>query len=415
MQKSLNREISLTSLIAYYFSTIVGVGIFIVPLFAAKIAGPASLLAWGFALLCAYPFAMIFAHISELNQVSGSIQVFLEKTWGTGFGRAMALFFVISAIFGNALLGFSAARYFNELFGLDWNIYLLGCILLWFPVFFNLMSIGISSRIQTFSLIALIAVIEIIVITALPSYNIENLKPFAPNGYGAVWPAVVICFYSIVGWENVDAMAEEVQNPGKSYKKAVRIAIALIALFYLSIAFTVVCVMDHFTISETKTVLSAILSISMGSVAARIGSVIGVILLMLAANAWILGTSRIIFALARAGILPRGLAKISRSSIPGLAVISQMLPYSIISMALVLFDVSEDSIVEVTALNYLLLYTIIFFSCAKSFKNITYKSMSMIAMLIVSILLLQSEISKIGVCIAILLCCFCYVFLLKKK
>jgi amino acid efflux transporter len=415
MSKALRREIGLLSLVVYYFSTIVGVGIFIVPLFAAKLAGPASLVAWGVALLCAYPFAMIFAHISQTNQVSGSIQKFLEKTWGNNFGKAMALFLVVSALFGNALLGFSAARYCNELFEIELNVFLLGCAFLWLPIFFNLMRIGVSSKIQTFALIGLVVLIEMVVITAIPQYQVTNLEPFAPNGWGAILPAVMICFYSIVGWENVDAMAEEVKNPGKSYKKAVQIAIGVIALFYLSIAFTVVAIMDHATISSTKTVLTAILKISMGHAASKAGGVIAITLLILAANAWVLGTSRIIFALARDGILPKSIARLSTNDVPHLAVMSQMVFYSLISLVLVVLSVSEDTVVEVTSLNYLLLYIIIFFSGMKSFRNSRFKVISAVAMAIVLVLLLQSSVEKIGLCILIMLICLFYVFIGNKK
>jgi amino acid efflux transporter len=415
MEKVLRREITLLSLVAYYFSTIVGVGIFIVPIFAAKIAGPASLIAWLIALLCAYPFAMIFAHISQTNQVSGSIQKFLEKAWGEKFGRAIALFLVISALFGNALLGFLAARYFNELFDVELNVFLLGCGFLWIPTLFNLVSVGLSSRIQTIALITLVIVVELVVISAVPQYRVANFEPFVPNGWGAVLPAVMICFYSIVGWENVDAMAEEVKSPSKSYRKAVQIAIGVISVFYLSIGLTVVAIMDHATISSTKTVLTAILSISMGPVASKVGGVIAMTLLILAANAWIFGTSRIIFSLARDGLLSKGLAKLSGQGVPYMAVISQMVIYSIIAMTLVVLSVSEDAVVEVTSLNYLLLYIVIFFSGVKSFRSQSYKMLSGAAMLVVLVLLLQSSVDKVGLCILMLLACMFYTYFGKRR
>src|SRR5258706_7877552 len=186
----LNRELDLTALVVYYFSTIVGVGIFIVPLFAAKLAGPAALISWVIALLCAYPFAMIFAHLSQRYQVSGSIQKFLEDAWGKKFGRSMALFLVVSALFGNALLVFSAAHYFNEFAGTNHNIYILGFAFLIIPVMFNLLKIGLSSKIQTLSLITLVVLVEVVVISSIPNYNIENLTQFAPNGLAAIIPAI---------------------------------------------------------------------------------------------------------------------------------------------------------------------------------------------------------------------------------
>ncbi len=414
MNKVLRREITLLQLVAYYFSTVVGVGIFIVPLFAAKIAGPASIVAWILSLICAYPFAMIFAHISQANQVSGSIQKFLENSWGKKFGGAIALFLVLSALFGNALLGFAAARYFNELFSCDFNVFLLGCVFLLIPMLFNMLEVGLSSKIQSIALVALVVIVEAIVITAIPHYDAKNLIPFAPNGWQAIIPAMTICFYSIVGWENVDAMAEEVKNPGASYTKAVKVAMCLIAAFYLSIAFTVIAIMNHGEILQTTTVLSAILAISMGEFSGKIGSVIAIVLLILAANAWVFGTSRIIFSLARDNVLPPLLSKISVTGLPYASILVQMIFYLAISVILVLFSVSEDTIVEVTSLNYIILYMIIFFSGFIKFKKSFYKFLSCAAMLLTFFLFCQSSMLKIGTCILMLLLCLLYTYSLKN-
>jgi amino acid efflux transporter len=399
--------------VVYYFSTIVGVGIFIVPLFASKIAGPASLISWIVALLCAYPFAMIFAHISQRYQVSGSIQKFLEDAWGVKFGRSMALFLVVSALFGNALLGFSAAYYFNEFAGTNHNIYILGFAFLIIPVMFNLLRIGLSSKIQTLSLITLVVLVEVAVISSIPNYSFENLTPFAPNGLAAIIPAIAICFYSITGWENVDALAEEVKDPVKTYRKAAKVAVLLISLFYLSIAITVALVMDYSSVLDTNTILTAILNISLGAVAGKIGGLIAIILLVLGANAWVFGTSRIIYALARDSILPRGLTKISTNNIPHSAVIAQMIPYLLIALGFVFADLNQDTVIEITSLNYLLLYTIIFFSGIKAFTTHRLKLLSALAMCITAILLLQSAYHTVGMSVVLLSLCFVYVFFFR--
>jgi len=313
------------------------------------------------ALLCAYPFAMIFAHISQRYQVSGSIQKFLEDAWGNKFGKSMALFLVVSALFGNALLGFAAAQYCNEFLNSEYNIYWIGLAFLIVPVLFNLLKVGLSSKIQTFSLISLVVLVEAVVVSSVPEFNSNNLEPFFPNGWGAIIPAVAICFYSITGWENVDALAEEVKDPVKTYRKAAKIAVGLIALFYMSIALTVVLVMDYEALGDVNTILTAILNVTLGATASKLGGAMAIVLLVLGANAWVFGTSRIIYALARDGILPKSLTKISSNKVPYYAVMAQLIPYFLIAASFVFADMHQDTVVEITSLNYLLLYTIIFF------------------------------------------------------
>lgn len=411
---TLNRQLGLVSLITYYFSTIVGVGIFVVPLIVAKMAGPASIISWIIVLICAYPFATIFAYISQKYQVSGSIQKFLEESWGLKFGRSIALFLVLSALFGNALLSIAASKYFNEIFKCDYNLYLLSLFFLIIPIFFNLLQIGLSSKIQTFTLIVLVILLEAIVISAIPHHDFAKLTPFAPNGYNMILPTVSICFYSIVGWENVDAIAEEVKDPGKNFKTAAKIAIMLISFFYLSVALTIVFTLDYKSLANATTILSAILSITMGVTASKFGGLVAMVLLILGANAWILGTSRVIFALARDNILPKKLALIS-NNIPRNAVIMQIIPYSLIALTFALLNVSEDLVVEITSLNYLMLYALIFFSGVKYFASKNYRILSCCAMIVTLIFIFQSNYKALYISLLLLMMCITYVYKFRSK
>jgi len=358
---------------------------------------------------------MIFAHISQRYQVSGSIQKFLEDAWGNKFGKSMALFLVVSALFGNALLGFAAAQYCNEFLNSEYNIYWIGLAFLIVPVLFNLLKVGLSSKIQTFSLISLVVLVEAVVVSSVPEFNSNNLEPFFPNGWGAIIPAVAICFYSITGWENVDALAEEVKDPVKTYRKAAKIAVGLIALFYMSIALTVVLVMDYEALGDVNTILTAILNVTLGATASKLGGAMAIVLLVLGANAWVFGTSRIIYALARDGILPKSLTKISSNKVPYYAVMAQLIPYFLIAASFVFADMHQDTVVEITSLNYLLLYTIIFFSGIKIFTTHRLKGLSAAAMLITAYLLLQGAYHVIGISVLLLLVCFSYVYFLPRR
>lgn len=414
---TLSRQIGLLPLVVYYFSTIVGVGIFLVPLHAARIAGPASLLSWLLVLVMIYPFAIIFAHISQLYQVSGSIQKFIEDAAGFKFGKAMALFMTITAMFGNSLLGYAAARYLMELIGYDNPEFpmILGLGVLTISCLFNLISMSLSSKIQTIALVTLVVILELIAIASLPSYKIGNITPFMPHGFESIVPAMLICFYSVVGWENVDAIAEEVKEPVKTYKRAIKSALIAIALFYMSIAITVTFVMSPDQIRESNTVISTLLKITLGETAAKAGGVLAIILLFLGANVWILGTSRIIFALARDRVLPEILASVNKDKIPVMAVVSQLIIYAIISVVMIVTKVEENTIIEIASLNYLLLYMVIFFCGVKKFTTRRLKLLSGFSIVISSLLLVHSANHVLGLSLALAMICFIHVYLIKRK
>lgn len=62
--KSLQRNIGMPQAIALYIGAVLGSGVLIVPGLAAEMAGPASLLAWGFMTLLILPLALSMGLLS---------------------------------------------------------------------------------------------------------------------------------------------------------------------------------------------------------------------------------------------------------------------------------------------------------------------------------------------------------------
>ena len=415
--KSLKRSIGVLQLVIFYFSTIVGVGIFVVPLEAAKKAGPASIIAWISVLLMAYPFAMIYARISQRYKVSGSIQKFVEEVFGTKYGQILALFLVLTALFGDTLLGFSAARYLIELLGLENKdaVYWLCPFMLLVPVLMNLQAVARSAKIQSITLIVLVSLVLFIVLTAVPSYDYSNLEPFAPFGYSSILGAIVICFYSIVGWENVDAMAEEVIDPVKTYGKAIKISLAAISIFYLMLVATVLLVLDHNSLATSNTILTTLISKLYGAQYSALGGVVAITLLLLGANAWIFGTSRFIYALARDKVLPTFLTKMNKNSVPYNAVLIQMFFYVFMASIMGYLAFEEMAIVEMASLNYLMLYSFVFAAGIRGFTTYRLKALSLMALAVAGFFLVQSVNSRIMLSFVSLAVCVSYVLFVKRN
>jgi len=414
----LSREINTLSLVAYYFSTVVGAGIFIVPVLAARIAGPASLASWFLALLLAYPFAMIFSHISQRYKVSGTIQKFIEDCTTIKFGESMALFLIASAMVGNFLLGYTSAGYITELFSIECDsiICLITFCVMSASCGFNLANIGLSSKIQTFAVFLLIFVVATVVATSVPHFNIDNLEPFAPNGYSSILAACVLCFYSVTGWENVVAMAEEVKDPNKTYKRAIKVAIALIAFFYLALVITMILVMTPAQIDSKATIMSALLTNAIGESAGVVGSLIAIFLLFLGCNAWIMGTSRIIFALSRDRVLPKVFSYVNKDShIPVGGILAQLIFYGFLSFLMYLINLDNNELAEIASLNYLMLYTLIFFCGLRNFTTTRLKVLAALALSATTILLIHSTSDSLQISFVIALCCFLYVYLPKVR
>jgi len=420
---TLKREIGLLSLIAYYFSTIVGAGIFIVPIITIGKAGPAAIISWSIALLSTIPFALVFAHISSRYKISGCIQKFLEESGGIKFGRSIALYLTITVIIGNALLSITASNFIIQALGSDFSqimdgyalvfIVSIGAILL--PTLFNLFEVGVSSKIQTISVIVLVVLVEVVVVVSLPHAKLTNIVPFAPHGYDAIYAAAILCFYSVIGWENVDAMAGEVKDPNVNYKKGIKYAIVMIGVFYLSIVVTTILVLDVANIDASVSIVTLLLSVAFSEDISRFATIFSVILILLGLNAWVLGSSRLIFALARDSVIPKYFSHLNAKSIPRNAIVLQGVICLSISFIIMLFRLDIDYILELASLAYLLLYTLIFFCGVKSFTTRKLKLLSLAAMLITAFFINESNNEVMSVVTSLLLCCFVYVYFIVGK
>jgi amino acid efflux transporter len=308
--RELPRTLGARQLVAYYVSSLVGVGLLATPLLTARIAGPACLIAWGVLVLVSYPFAHVFARISIAHPHSGGIASFVERVFGSRTGDAVGLLLVAAMVTLTTVMGMVTAQYLGAL-GSPSPVP-LGLAAISVSVLINLIGLRLGSKVQAAALLALIATLIALLILSAPHARPQNLTPFAPAGWTAVGSAAVICFFAFLGWENVATLAEEVRDPEKTFAQAIKWATAIIAALYLALAAMTMLVLAPGSVSPERTVLSALLTAGAGEQAARVGESIAVGVLIIATNAWVLGCSRLIYALARDGVLPRRLSTLSR-------------------------------------------------------------------------------------------------------
>jgi amino acid efflux transporter len=413
----LKRKLGLWALVAYYFSTIVGVGIFLVPMRTAKIAGPASIISWLLILFLSYPFATIFARIAQNFPVSDSIPRFIQEVLGKKLGKTIAFFFLITTTLGNPLLGIEAARNIQNLLGSSdlTQMYILSMVIMTASSLFNMLGIEISSRIQSIMLAVLIIVIVGTMFISVPKAEMHHFTPFAPHGLSSILVAATLSFYSIVGWENVSAIAEEVKNPQKTFNRAIVLALILIAGFYSLIVLTVITVLPEEMLQGDKTILASLLTLSISPEVGRVGNLITFCLLFLGANVWILGSSRLMFSLARERLLPKGIAQVNvDTGIPQNAVIVQWVGYMIVFAVMAYVGAKEDGLVSTCSLNYMLLYFIVFGCAIIYFKELAMKILSIISFTVIAALLPQ-DMDSLLFSLAIFLFCLLYVYKIRKK
>ena len=112
---ALAKHIGTKELIAFYISSIVGVGVLVIPGYAAQIAAAASFISWVLLSMISIPVALVFSKMAIHFPSSGGIPYFIEKTFNQTLGRSLALLLSFSMVVGNPIMGLASAYYLRDL------------------------------------------------------------------------------------------------------------------------------------------------------------------------------------------------------------------------------------------------------------------------------------------------------------
>lgn len=383
----LRRILTTRDLVVYYVSSLVGAGLLAAPGIALERAGPASLVAWGLLTAAAFPIAGVFARFSAQYPSAAGVAFMVRKAFGWRPGMAVGLLLVLINWTANPILGLVAARYFAALMGWEGHttILLVGFAVMSLGVVLNVLGIRIASRVQLALVISLIVGLLTVMVVSLPAAQGDHLTPFAPHGWSAIGGAILAGFFSFFGWENVSHAADEVRDPHHSYPRAAVWAPLIIGALYCSLALIVVLVISDTADVDRVAVLDALLRVSQGEDAARLGSALAVILLIVTTNAWVMGASRLTYALARDGVIPKWISHVSpRNGAPVAALAFLEAWYIVDFVVLYILGGDEEILIPFTAATILIVYIGTFLAGFRLFEDRFTRLLVFLAMLSVS-------------------------------
>ncbi|WP_406600678.1 APC family permease [Leptospira sanjuanensis] len=332
----LKRSLNLFDSISLMFSSMVGPGIFITTGYILhQVPNPnIVLLAWILGGFLAVAGAMSYAKSASLFPYAGGDYVYLKEAYSPIVAFAsgwLSLSINFSASISLSALAFSKS--FFSLINPSWDIYffefpflgltisigtaqmLAMCAILLFTII-NFFGISTASRIQNlFTGVKILGLVSFVVLGfIIGNYDTSrfqsfSLLPYGWSGMESLLAGVIPVTYSYLGWNMITYVAEEVKDPDKNIYKAVLYSCALVTTLYILINF---------------------LFLSSGSVAELSGDRIGITassalfgpkatILITAFICWaflgsisayIIGGSRIYFAMARDGFFFQNMAKL---------------------------------------------------------------------------------------------------------
>jgi amino acid efflux transporter len=310
---------------ALYAGAVLGAGVLALPALAARLAGPASVLAWAGLIALSVPVAGAFAALGRRYPDGGGIATFVARAAGPRMSAAAGWWFYFAVPAGAPCTAYVGGQYVGHALGWGRPAQLaVAAVLLAAAFGSNYAGLRLSGRLQL-ALVGMLALLLLIaVLVAAPHARSANLTPFLPHGWAPVGAAASLLFFSFAGWEAVTHLSGEFRDP-RRIPLVTALAVGVVGVLYLGLALVSVAVLG--TRSGDATVpLTLLLATGIGDAARWLTGVAAVLLTFGSMNAYLAGASRLGAALGRDGALPAWLARggaageVPRRSLTALAV-----------------------------------------------------------------------------------------------
>jgi len=318
----LRKSIRLREGVFMYVGSVLGSGILVTAAIAASLAGPASMISWILLSLLSYPIGYTFGALAAEYPEAGGLSSFVKRAYGWTAGTTAGWLFVFSFFVGCPIVAIIASSYIITALNLSTSfLYPIAFLFMFLTILVNILGIRIGSRTESIVLGAVVVLISAAVALTFPQVQYSNFTPFAPKGWLAVGLVAVIVFWSFQGYENVPHMAEEFKNPRRDFQLSIAISALLTSLLYVLTAFVTVGTAIYAN-QSLYAPIALMFSRSLGVSAIAITLFLALTTCFGTMNAYSIGVSRLVYALARDRSMPSSLSKLNKHAAPARALLT---------------------------------------------------------------------------------------------
>ena len=303
--------------------TMIGAGIFVLPGQAAAAAGPAVALSFVAGGVISLFTAMSASELGTAMPKAGGSYYYVNHAlgplfgsiagWGNWMGLAFASAFYTLG-FGEYLATFlpipDLALAVGPLGTVGLTAYQVGALAAGL-VFIGVNYVGAkeTGRLQTIIVVLLVGILTLFSVLGFLQADLSTLRPFFPaetGGAGAILPGTALVFVSFLGFAKITTVAEELKDPGRNLPLAVIGSVLIVTTMYAIIMVVLMGVINWKQLAPefTTTPVLDVAEVAFGAVGlATVGvgllTFAGLLATASSANASILASSRINFAMGR--------------------------------------------------------------------------------------------------------------------
>ncbi|MBD8898592.1 amino acid permease [Rhodanobacter sp. DHG33] len=332
------RVLGLWQLTAIGIGGIIGVGVFVLAgQQAALNAGPAVIISFMIAGIASAAAALCYAEFAGMIPVTGSAYTYGYAVlgelaaWLIGWDLLLEYALIVAVV----AIGWSGyVQSALTSIGIPVPVWAQGAMGTGdghvFNVIASLVTLGVSALL-TFrtewgarfnTLVVAIKVAAVALVIGIGVFYVKpgNWVPFIPArvmgadgvghfGFQGVAAAAAVVFFAVFGYDTLTTAAEESKNPQRDLPRAVLLSLGVSMAMYLAVSLVLTGIAHYTTLNTPAPVADAFKGLGLQWVALTV-SVSAVFGLISVLFAFMLGATRIWFALSRDGLLPGWFAKV---------------------------------------------------------------------------------------------------------
>ncbi|MCW4465455.1 APC family permease [Glutamicibacter sp. MNS18] len=175
----------------------------------------------------------------------------------------------------------------------------------------NIRGIKQASVVQTFTVIFLLAVGALMIFGAFSAGDPQHMEPLFTPGMAGFFTVLMAVPFLFIGFDVIPQSAEEVNIPARQIGKLVVISVILATIWYVMVVLTTSSAMPASELAGADIATADAFGAMFNSeIMAKILIAGGIAGILTSWNSLLIGASRLVFSLARSGMLPEWFAKL---------------------------------------------------------------------------------------------------------
>jgi len=268
-------------------------------------------------IIWSLPSALMVAELGTMMPVQGGyyqwVKTGLGPFWGFQEGWwSWVVSWVDLAIYPVLFVDYAA--YFFPVLGENaWVRWGVCVVMIWSIALLNMLGMKIVGDSSVLFLVIVLAPFALVTVIGLFNMDRNPFEPFLFEGTGAgaaFGAGLFVIMWNYMGWDGLSTVAGEIAEPRRNYPRALAITIPLITAIYLVPTLVALAVVGPDDIEWTAGAYNLVAEEVAGPWLGTLLSITALVSAIGLFAAWLLSYSRVPFALATDGWLPRSLTRV---------------------------------------------------------------------------------------------------------